>query len=224
MGGDGSGNGGNNPPAAKCTGCLYLPVCDSVKLRYLDSSAAGIDTVKSTLAILGDTTINGKKFFRISAFAAFRQGLLYNCDGGNYSVYQAVPNLGLNVDSLLQSLGLPGGGVTVPSHIQTTILKSGADAGATWSDTVLKFSPFPLITAAVKLDYKIEEKGVQHTVLGKTYNSVIHVSSALNIGITLSPPMPLGLSVDTWYSNGAGIIESKTTNNGVVQNRLRLVP
>lgn len=221
----GSGGGGTTPttPVRKCTGCSYLPVCDSTKVAYLDSSAAGVDTVRSTQAILGDTTINGTKFTRVSPFAAFPQGLLYNCDGGTYKVYQAVPNLGLNIDSLLLSIGLPAGSATVPTHIQATILKTTVAAGSTWSDTVVKITPAPFVTIFVKLDYKLEEKGVQRTVLGKTYNNVMQVSSTLNAYVPLSPPMPLGIGVNTWYADGVGIIESRTTNNGAVQNRLRLL-
>jgi hypothetical protein len=183
-----------------------------------------VDTTTNTLAILGDSTINGKKFTRVSAFAAFQQGLLYNCDGGNYRVYQPVPDLGIDIDSLLQSLGLPGGSVTPPTHIETTILKTGVAAGATWSDTVFKFSPIPFITATVKLDYKLEQKGVQRTVLGKTYSNVNHVSSKLNIAIPLAPPLPFDVNVNTYYADGVGIIESRTTNSGVVQSQRKLKP
>lgn len=219
------GDGATTPTTSskKCTGCSYLPVCDSAKLTYVDSTAAGIDTTISTLAILGDTTINGKKFTRVSPFAAFKQGLLYNCDGGNYTVYQAVPNLGINVDSLFQSLGLPVSGATVPSRIQATILKTGVAAGATWSDTVMQFTVLPPLKATVKIDYTLSEKGVQRTVLGKTYSNVIHVASKLNIVIPLLPvTLPFDVSVDTWYADGVGIVETRTVNNGIVQSVTRL--
>src|SRR5829696_4700606 len=132
------GTAPNPIPPVRCTSCSYLPVCDSTQLTYVDSSAAGLDTTVSVLSILGDTTINGTKFTRVSPSAVFSQGLLYNCDGGNYRIYQEIPNLGIDIDSLVQSIGLPPGVITVPSHVQTTILKSGANAGATWSDTILK--------------------------------------------------------------------------------------
>lgn len=211
-------------PPVRCTGCNYLPVCDSMPLAYVDSSAAGIDTLRSVVLLLGDTSVNGKKFHRVSPFAAFRQGLLYRCEGGDYRVVQPVPALGVNVDSLLQLIGLPGGSVTFPSHVQTTILKTGVAAGATWSDTVLQFSPFPFVTATVTLDYTIKEKSVQRTVLGKTYRNVLHVSSEPAVAVPLVPPSPLGILVDAYYADGAGLIESRTTGNGVVQSLLRRVP
>ena len=220
-----SSNGPTTPtlPPKKCTGCSYLPVCDSTKLTYVDSTAAGLDTTMNTLAVLGDTTINGKKFNRISPFAAFKQGLLYNCDGGNYTVYQPVPNLGMNLDSLFQSLGLPGG-ITLPSRIQTTILKTAVAAGSKWSDTVMQFTVLGPLKATVKIDYTLQEKGVQRTVLGTTYSNVIHVSSKLNIAIPLLPViLPFDVSVYTWYADGVGIIENRTVNNGVTQSVTKLV-
>ncbi len=222
LGGDGTTTPGT--PSKKCTGCSYLPVCDSAKLTYVDSTTAGVDTTTSTLAILGDTTINGKKFNRVSAFAAFKQGLLYNCDGGNYIVYQAVPNLGLNVDSLFQSLGLPASGVAIPSRILTTILKSNSALGSTWSDTVTQFTVAGLLKATVKIDYTLQEKGGQRTVLGKTYNNVIHVSSKLNLVVPLLPiTLPFDVSVDTWYADSVGIVETRTVNNGVTQSVTKLL-
>lgn len=221
----GSGGDGTAAPASskKCTGCSYLPVCDSTKITYIDSTAAGLDTTTSTLVLLGDTLISGKNFTRVSPFAAFRQGLLYNCDGGNYSVYQAVPNLGINVDSLFQSLGLPVSGVTVPSRIQATILKAGVAAGTTWSDTVMQFTVLPPLKATAKIDYTLSEKGVQRAVLGKTYSNVIHVASKLNIVVPLLPvTLPFDVSVDTWYAEGVGIVETRTVNNGVVQSVTKL--
>ncbi|HVF82266.1 MAG TPA: hypothetical protein VM884_10045 [Flavisolibacter sp.] len=217
------GNGTNTGSIVKCTGCSYLPVCDSTKLQYIDSTASGTDTLSATLAILGDTAINGRKFTRVTPFAAFSLGLLYNCDGGDYRIYQDVPHLGIDIDSLVQSLGLPFpiGAITIPSKIETTILKANAAAGATWSDTVFKFSPLPIFTVVAKLDYKIEEKGIQRTVLGKRYNNIIHVSSKLNVAVPLLP-VPVNFSVDYYFADGIGIIETKTANNGVVQTQSKL--
>lgn len=214
----GDGNGQNPTPSVRCTSCSYLPVCDSTQLTYIDSTAIGTDTIASTLAILGDTLISGIKFTKVSPSAVFGQGLLYNCDGGNYRIYQEVPDLGIDIDSLLGSLGLPAGVINLPSHIQTTILKSGASAGTTWSDTVFKVTPFPFVDIVARLDYKIEAKGIQRTVYGKVHNNVIHVSSKLNIIIPLMP-LPLDVRIDYYFAEGVGIIETRTISNGAVQAR-----
>lgn len=220
------GPGGTEQPAAnvRCMGCTYLPVCDSTKLTYVDSTALGVDTTATTLAILGDTTITGRKYNRVTAFAGFNQGLLYNCNGGEYRIYQPVPDIGVDVDSLLQAITLPFPvtGVTVPPKIQTTILKANAAAGAAWSDTVFTFSPIPFVTVVAKFDYKIEEKGVQRTVLGKAYNNVIRVSSKLNLVVPLVP-VPVDVSVHYWFAPEVGIIESRTTSNGTVQSATKLL-
>ena len=216
--------GGTTPPTptVKCTGCNYLPVCDSTRLTYQDSSALGLDTTSSTLTILGDTTIGGKKFNKVSPSAAFGQGLVYNCDGGEYKVFQAVPDLGIDVDSLLQSVGLPGGGITIPSQIQTTILKTGAAAGATWSDVVFTYAPIPFLTITASLDYKLEAKNTSRTVLGRNYTNVMQVSSKLNVAIPQTPS-PIDLRVDTWYADGIGIIETRTTMDGEVQAATKII-
>ena len=206
----------------RCTSCSYLPVCDSTKLTYIDSSSAGTDTIASTLTILGDTTISGRKFTRVSPSAVFPEGLLYNCDGGDYRIYQPVPDLGIDIDSLAQSLGLPVGTVPIPSHIQTTILKTSANAGATWTDTVFQFTPVPFFSVLAKLDYKLEQKGIQRTVLGKVFTNVIHVSSKLNIVIPMIP-LPVDVTIHYYFADGVGIIETTTANNGVVESQTRLL-
>jgi hypothetical protein len=219
----GGSGGGNNPPpsSVRCTGCSYLPVCDSTTVTYIDSTATGVDTTESILMILGDTTINGRKFNRVTPSSVFPQGLLYNCDGGDYRIYQPVPDLGIDIDSLIQSLGLPIGTVPIPSRIQTTILKSGVNAGASWSDTVFQFMPLPLFNVVAKLDYKLEAKGIQRTILGKVFNNVIHVSSKLNLVIPLIS-FPVDVSINYYFADGVGIIESITTESGVVQSRSQL--
>jgi hypothetical protein len=191
---------------------------------YVDSTAAGVDTLSSTLAILGDTTINGRKFTRITPFAAFNQGLLYNCDGGDYRIYQPVPDLGIDIDSLIQILGLPFpiGPVPIPSKIETTILKTNVAAGTTWSDTVFTFSPLPMFSVVAKLDYKLEEKGAQRIVLGKVYNNVIHVSSRLNIAVPLVT-IPFDFLVDYYFAESIGIIETKVVSNGILQAQSKLL-
>ena len=99
----GDGSNTTNPSSVRCIGCSYLPVCDSTKLTYIDSSAVGVDTTENILVILGDTTIGGRKFNRITPSSIFPQGLLYNCEGGDYRIYQPVPDLGIDIDSLIQS-------------------------------------------------------------------------------------------------------------------------
>jgi hypothetical protein len=219
----GFGEGTGNPAAnLRCTPCSYLPVCDSTQLTYIDSSAVGIDTVKSTLVILGDTTISGTKYTRVTPSASFPQGLLYNCDGGNYRIYQRVPDLGIGLDTMLSAMGLPVGAINIPTHISATILKTGVNAGATWSDTVFTATPIPFLTIVGKLDYTLEAKNTQRTVLGKLFTNVHHVSSTLNISIPLMPPMPLDVQVDYYFADGVGIIETATTTNGAVQAKSRL--
>ena len=218
----GNDSGTTNPPSSvRCTGCSYLPVCDSTSVTYIDSTAIGTDTTENILLILGDTTINGRKFTKVSPSSIFAQGLLYSCDGGDYRIYQPVPDLGIDIDSLAQSLRLPLGTVPIPSHIQTTILKTSANAGTTWTDTVFQFTPVPFFSVLAKLDYKLEEKGIQRTVLGKVFTNVIHVGSKLNIAIPMVP-LPIDVTIHYYFADGVGIIETITLNSGVVEAQSKL--
>lgn len=87
----------------------------------------------------------------------------------------------------------------------------------------MQFTVVGPLKATVKIDYTLREKGVQRTVLGKTYSNVIYVNSKLNVAVPLLPvTLPFDISVDTWYADGIGIIESRTMNNGVVQSLTKL--
>lgn len=70
----------------KCVNCSYLPFCDSSVFVYVNTTANGVDTVTSIPRILGDTTVNGHKFTKISAVSFFNEGLLYNCANEEYKV------------------------------------------------------------------------------------------------------------------------------------------
>ena len=90
-----------------CINCAYLPVCDSSQFTYIDSTVAGVDTVRTMMFILGDTLINGNKFSKITPLAAFSQGLLYNCNNQEYKSFFSIAGLGINLDSVVMNLYLP---------------------------------------------------------------------------------------------------------------------
>ena len=212
-----------------CISCEYLPVCDSLLYRYVDSAANRVDTLDNRMAILGDSTIKGKRFYKVSGFATFNTGLYANCDGGDYRLLFPLSALGINVDSLVndlvQSLGLPfpipPSLLNIPKTVQTSVLKSTLPVNAAWTDTIYNLSVPPLLSLFAGLEYKILEKGIQRKVFQKTYNNVMHVQSNIKL---VSPlfNLPLNFTIDYFFAKDVGIVEVQISNAGVVQRTLKL--
>src|SRR5215211_3500412 len=87
----------------KCIGCEYLPLCDSSVFVYVDSSNT-IDTLTGIVRVGRDTSIDGTSYSHVTGFVAFPDGLLYNCDGGNYKTILDISSFGINIDSIVQAL------------------------------------------------------------------------------------------------------------------------
>src|SRR5205809_280809 len=79
----------------KCVGCEYLPLCDSSVFVYVDSSNT-VDTLTGVVRVGSDTSVDGTKYSHVTGFAAFPDGLLYNCDGGNYKTILDISSFGIN--------------------------------------------------------------------------------------------------------------------------------
>jgi hypothetical protein len=219
------GPGGNR----RCVRCEYLPVCDSSLFRYVDSTPTRVDTLENRMAVLGDTLISGKRYTRVSGFATFNTGLLANCDNGDYRLLFPLSALGLNLDSvvrvLLQGVQLPvpipPSLIRVPQTVETSVLKSDLAVGGTWTDTLYNLSLPPLVTFFAGLRYRIEEKGVQRTVLGQSYPNVIHVRSEAQL-VSNVASLPLNFSIDYYFARNVGLVEVQVRQNGQLQRTLLL--
>lgn len=216
----------STPVAAKrCVSCEYLPVCDSSLYRYVDSTNGRVDTLENKMAILGDSTIGGKKFNKVAGFATFSTPLFANCDGGDYRLLFPISALGINVDSLvaglLGGLPIPPNLLNIPQTVQTSILKSNAAVNATWTDTIYNVSLPPLFSLFAGLESKIVSKGGSRTVFQKTYTNVIQVNTQIKV---VSPliNLPLGFSIDYFFAKDVGIVEVQVSNAGAVTRRLQL--
>jgi len=171
-----------------CKACSYIPFCDGSVYVYSDTTGGvGID-VTDTVNIIRDTSIDGKVYQKFSN--ALTDGF-YNCESGVSTV------LLLNV--------LSAGGA-IP-RLEQTLLKANSPVGATWSNTVS--TP----VADIVYNSRIEEKGISKTLLGVTYNDVIHVRSVLSTAIG-GIPIVLGES-HFYYANNIGLIESITSSSGI---------
>jgi len=213
----------------KCVGCEYLPLCDSSVFVYVDSSNA-IDTLTGVVRVGTDTSIDGTKYSHVTGFAAFPDGLLYNCDGGNYKTILDISSFGINVDSIVQALlqtiqlpiPIPPGTIHVPNQFKTSFLKTSLPANGSWKDTLYNFGLPPLFSITAGLEYKIVEKNVQRSEFQKNFTNVIHVSGKLYVASTLGNiPVP-GFSVDYFFSKNVGIIEIQIYNNNALTRSTKL--
>lgn len=207
-----------------CIICAYLPVCDSSQFTYIDSTIAGVDTVRTTMFLLGDTMINGNKFSKITPLAAFSQGLLYNCNNQEYKSFFSIAGLGINLDSVVNELVLtlplpapvPPNLIQVPENAIITFLKVNASVNATWMDTLINVGLPPLLTGYVGLEHKIMAKNITRLVFQNSFGNVIHVQSTLRV-VTSLTSLPVDLSIDTYYAKDVGIIEMEVKHAGESQ-------
>jgi hypothetical protein len=206
-----------------CINCDYLPVCDSSYFEYVDSTANGIDTNKNIVTVLSDTTINSTRFHRVNTLGFFDNGLLYNCDAQQYKIVLNFSDLGFDpadiIDSLLQGFPFPTGTITLPSQAQVIILKANVNAGDTWVDNLYKLNN-PLFNIQLDMKHTLLQKLSTKNVLGKNYNDVIEVRSAVHLSLPQTPPS-VYTTLNIFYTKGVGVIESSVTNEqgAIVQTR-----
>ncbi|HEY0731117.1 MAG TPA: hypothetical protein VGD33_01765 [Chitinophagaceae bacterium] len=207
-----------------CINCAYLPVCDSSQFTYIDSTVAGVDTVRTMMFILGDTLINGSKFSKITPLAAFSEGLLYNCYNQEYKSFFSIAGLGVNLDSIVNELSLilplpvpiPPNLIQIPESALITFLKVNASVNSTWMDTLINVGLPPLLSGYVGLEHKILAKNVTRMTFQNSFGNVIHVQSTLRI-VTSLTTIPVDLSIDTYFAKDVGIIEMEVKNAGETQ-------
>ncbi|MDB5230683.1 MAG: hypothetical protein JWN76_1488 [Chitinophagaceae bacterium] len=132
-----------------------------------------------------DTVINGRNYKVATNTAGSNVYQIKN--GTDYYRFSAMPGL-------------------APNGIEELYLKEGTVNGA-WSNTVAVNVP-GMGNINVTLKYSIAETGISKTVLGKTYNDVIHVK--LDVSTTVVINLNLG-SGDFYYSKGVGMINSFVT-------------
>lgn len=215
---------GANITGKRCIGCDYLPVCDSSIYRYTDSTSAGIDTFDNVVRILGDTMVAAVQFSKVSLPGILGDSLLYNCNAQEYRALINLAALGLNAGAIADSLlGFPLPSGTIPAFgvMPVTLLKTTVDAGATWKDVLYKVSN-PLFNVEVSMDAVLKEKGLSWMVAGKNYTDVMHVSMAVNLVMQTAPAESLA-NFDIYYAKGAGIIESRISDETGITLKRQLI-
>lgn len=178
------GNGGGGGNTGTCKSCVYMPWCDGSEYTYVDTSFGGsATTTTSTLDIVADTTIDGKIFSKTISDGS---ASYHNCTNGITTV-------------IVYNLSATGGTV---EKLASTFLKENEAVGATWQDQNLNG-----IGQTVLYDYEIISKGSSRTVLGVTYNDVIHVHQTASIDVPILGNLVTG-ETDYYYARNIGLIES----------------
>lgn len=177
--------GNNNkivPVDSAFTGSFYENTTGS-NYTYVDSTEAGTATVeKAAIKVLGDTSIDGVSFSKIS-YGESSDLNYFNSTGG--------------VTKLVSFNG--------EDKVTSTILKANEPIGTVWTDY---FSNDGL---PGKYDWEIIAKGMSRTVLGVTYHNVIKVHMNGTAENDSKRKVAIA-DADYFYAPQIGLIESINYN------------
>jgi hypothetical protein len=185
-GGNNPGNGGNSQ--SDCKACGYLPMCDGSIYKYENEDFFGTTTISiDTFSINADTSFSGVPFKRLVTKPAL-DTTYFNCN---------------NAVTTLKDLNTVTAGGSNLGIVTLIPLKANEPVGATWQNTVVNGAGQNVI-----YNLRIHAKGLSKTVLGTTYNDVIHVKQAVQVsagGQTITSN-----NDDYFYAKNIGLIEFYT--------------
>jgi len=196
--------GGVVPPpvTGECKSCSYIPVCVGTKYTYeIDNNGSVLTLVEELLAPETDTTVNGVVYKKIQAKYDYSNGTsnknfgYYNCTNNTTTVFA------YQVTSV-------SGNSTV-EFMKSTILKANEPAMATWQDVITNQGG-----QQVTMTFTLAEKDISHTVLGKTFDSVMHVSYVQTVNL-LGTEIETGTG-DYYYAKNIGLIDNSSITLGVI--------
>ncbi|PSL49241.1 hypothetical protein CLV51_101571 [Chitinophaga niastensis] len=173
---------GDTPPVSTCD---YAPYTTGSSFSYMNVNRSK-DTVKYTLTVSGDTTINGNVYKKVTNDSVFTCS---NCKDGIYT----------QVASILTFQGYRA------DDLQLTYLKDNVPAGTTWSDTISVTNGG--ITSSGILEFTVTQKDITKTVNGKDYTQVIAVRMDA-FALLLNNPVSVGTISTSYYGKGVGLIEA----------------
>lgn len=161
----------------------YYPFRNKSILSYVDTTKDGSTVIsKSTIAILGDTTIDGKIFSKASTGAS-KSIAYYN-----------------NKDGVTTFVSFKG-----EDKITTTVLKANEPVGTVWKDA------FMIDAIPTTYEWKIVAKGIERIVLGVRYTDVIQVHLAGTADMPVQGKVVFANS-EYFYAPNIGLIENISNN------------
>lgn len=169
-------------PDQACKACSYYPVCPGSVYTFVDSISGISNEVTETIQGGNDTTIDGAVYKKV-----INGGLptYVNCNAGVTSA------IAYNIPTSVGTV----------SKVTITPIKANEPVGATWNDVLSNG-----LGQRVDYDYTMVAKGLTRTVLGVTYNDVIHINMVFSLTAPGVPTVVAGNN-DYYYANNIGLIE-----------------
>jgi hypothetical protein len=172
------GNGGGSGGGGNNTPTDYQPISANSEWDYLSTF-----TGPSHLVALGtDTTINSLRYYKFNTTtnAGTERGYISKVNG----IYRTYGNF--------DPVGLV---------LELIYLKDAA-VGVNWTNTITAggFNNYH--------KYTVSKRDIQHTVVGKTYNSVIELTYDFSVDDPLGGPVVNAGGGKYYYAKGVGLIES----------------
>ncbi len=188
-----------------CKTCIYAPTCVGSMYNYEINFNSSLSTRVQKIISQTDTVVAGFTYkktltnYEDGSGNVTSAGYSYiNCNNGETTVFAY--NL----------TGLAGSTI---SFIKSTLLKANTAVGGTWTETIQNQGGQDVINT-----YTMKEKGISRTVLGVTFNEVLHIelTQQINVG---------GMNVDAgvsqyFFAKGVGLIETTNESFGLTNSQL----
>ncbi len=172
----------------------YYPFRDKSIISYIDSTIDGKAVIsKSSLSILGDTTMDGNIYSKSSA-------------GGSETI--TYHNYNNGVTTLVSFKG--------DDKITTTFLKANEPVGTVWKDEFLNAG------VPTTYEWKMMAKGINRTVQGIVYTDVIQVHLLGYATLPVQGKVKFADS-DYYYAPNIGLIENISNNPATGKTELHRI-
>ena len=188
-------NGGATPvPPGDCKSCSYIPLCIGSKYTYeINNNGVTITLQQELLSPEIDTTVNGIVYKKIEARYDYSDGRSTK----NYGYYNCTNNTSTAFAYQVTSIN----GTSTINFLKSTFLKANEPVLSTWTDIITNQGGQP-----VTMIFTLAEKDITHTVLGKTFDSVMHVTYTQTMDL-LGNTIEAGKG-DYFYAKHIGLIEN----------------
>lgn len=178
------------PPPA--TASDYMPMTTGSEWNYTVTTNGTPSTYKLTATAKDSLFSNGRNYKVYTNSSGPNE--YYFRTGSEYYRYTVLPGLS-------------------SQSFELKYLIDNLSVGATWVETknaLVPITGFGTIPVTVEITFKIEEKGISHTVDSKVFSDVIRVSAKLKI----TAPDPLGViipspnDINYYFAKGIGMVHN----------------
>lgn len=185
----------------------YMSLTAGNTWSYETTNNITVSTSSNTVTSTTRDTAIGSRVYHIFTNSNGAINEYYNISGNDYYTFRNLVSLG-------------------STSTESIYLKDNAATGISWSQ-IINIAPFSGVPTTIPLtvSYTVTEKGISRTVNGKSYENVIHITTALSSSAL--PPGSLITDIHSYYAPKYGLIESKNkitttllTGSNVDQNTI----